>query len=200
MGPTGVRTRAGPCRRHHPAHRRPTGRRHSARDRLRPGAPPARACSTSPCSRANKIFLRAAVKPPPTTLSGASAATERSTPPPWRPRRPRRDRRILNRYAHGQLDDGSPIPFTQVNRLQSSAIPLSRIVRELRHGSLAAALAGVVESTCAVHGMMQCMLKGVCSQCLQWQIDPATGHRAQGGVRLFPGRTSPGHGRFRQRG
>ena len=37
----------------------------------------------------------------------------------------------------------------------------------------------MVESTCAVHGMMQCMLKGVCSQCLQWQIDPATGHRTK---------------------
>jgi hypothetical protein len=27
--------------------------------------------------------------------------------------------------------------------------------------------------------MMQCMLKGVCSQCLQWQIDPATGKRTK---------------------
>jgi hypothetical protein len=26
---------------------------------------------------------------------------------------------------------------------------------------------------------MQCMLKGVCAQCLQWQIDPETGERTQ---------------------
>jgi len=26
---------------------------------------------------------------------------------------------------------------------------------------------------------MQCMLKGVCSQCLQWHIDPDTGKRTQ---------------------
>lgn len=29
----------------------------------------------------------------------------------------------------------------------------------------------------AVHSNMQCMLKGVCAQCLQWQIDPSTGSR-----------------------
>lgn len=29
----------------------------------------------------------------------------------------------------------------------------------------------------AVHGPMQCMLKGICAQCLQWQIDPETGER-----------------------
>lgn len=26
---------------------------------------------------------------------------------------------------------------------------------------------------------MQCMLKGVCAQCLQWQIDPETGQRTR---------------------
>ncbi len=26
---------------------------------------------------------------------------------------------------------------------------------------------------------MQCMLKSVCSQCLQWQIDPETGERTR---------------------
>jgi hypothetical protein len=26
---------------------------------------------------------------------------------------------------------------------------------------------------------MQCMLKGVCAQCLQWQIDPETGKRTK---------------------
>jgi NADPH-dependent glutamate synthase beta subunit-like oxidoreductase/NAD(P)H-flavin reductase len=31
----------------------------------------------------------------------------------------------------------------------------------------------------AVYGPMQCMLKGVCAQCLQWQIDPLTGERTK---------------------
>jgi len=30
-----------------------------------------------------------------------------------------------------------------------------------------------------VAGPMQCMLKGVCAQCLQWQIDPETGQRTK---------------------
>lgn len=31
----------------------------------------------------------------------------------------------------------------------------------------------------SVYGKMQCMLKGVCAQCLQWQIDPETGQRTK---------------------
>jgi hypothetical protein len=31
----------------------------------------------------------------------------------------------------------------------------------------------------SVYGPMQCMLKGVCAQCLQWQIDPTTGQRTK---------------------
>lgn len=31
----------------------------------------------------------------------------------------------------------------------------------------------------AVYGNMQCMLKGVCAQCLQWQINPETGERTK---------------------
>lgn len=31
----------------------------------------------------------------------------------------------------------------------------------------------------SVYGHMQCMLKGVCAQCLQWQIDPETGQRTK---------------------
>lgn len=33
--------------------------------------------------------------------------------------------------------------------------------------------------TASVYGSMQCMLKGVCAQCLQWQIDPLTGKRTK---------------------
>ncbi len=31
----------------------------------------------------------------------------------------------------------------------------------------------------SVYGPMQCMMKGVCAQCLQWQIDPVTGKRTK---------------------
>ncbi len=33
--------------------------------------------------------------------------------------------------------------------------------------------------TASVYSSMQCMLKGVCAQCLQWQIDPQTGKRTK---------------------
>ncbi len=36
-----------------------------------------------------------------------------------------------------------------------------------------------VKFTASVYGSMQCMLKGVCAQCLQWQIDPETGQRTK---------------------
>lgn len=36
-----------------------------------------------------------------------------------------------------------------------------------------------VKFTASVYGSMQCMLKGVCAQCLQWQIDPTTGKRTK---------------------
>ena len=31
----------------------------------------------------------------------------------------------------------------------------------------------------SVHGPMQCMLKGVCAQCFQWQVDPHSGERTK---------------------
>ena len=36
-----------------------------------------------------------------------------------------------------------------------------------------------VEVLGTVGSPMQCMLKGVCAQCLQWQIDPETGDRTR---------------------
>ena len=36
-----------------------------------------------------------------------------------------------------------------------------------------------VEIQGTVGSPMQCMLKGVCAQCLQWQIDPETGERTR---------------------
>jgi NAD(P)H-flavin reductase len=38
---------------------------------------------------------------------------------------------------------------------------------------------GPTEVIASISTPMQCMLKGVCSQCLQWQIDPATGKRTK---------------------
>lgn len=46
-----------------------------------------------------------------------------------------------------------------------------------RHAEWKSSLKATVKIFANVHSNMQCMLKGVCAQCLQWQIDPETGLR-----------------------
>lgn len=54
--------------------------------------------------------------------------------------------------------------------------PLVCMVQRLRKQGILNPNARYVAS---VHGPMQCMLKGVCAQCLQWQVDPQTGQRTK---------------------
>lgn len=56
---------------------------------------------------------------------------------------------------------------------------LLRAVQKVRQGVLKDYLREDVEFYASVYGPMQCMLKGVCAECLQWQIDPATGQRTK---------------------
>lgn len=59
------------------------------------------------------------------------------------------------------------------------AFPMVKRWQYLRHHDLAALCAQDVRCIAAVQGPMQCMLKGVCAQCLQWQVDPQTGQRTK---------------------
>ncbi len=88
---------------------------------------------------------------------------------------------LLGQYAAGGLD------------LPTDATPLGAVDRILVMGSTGllkafqGALKGVlqplfkpdVKAIATVGSPMQCMMKGVCAQCLQWQIDPATGLRTR---------------------
>ncbi len=57
---------------------------------------------------------------------------------------------------------------------------LVRTLRDARKSELKPLFAkGPAEVIASINTPMQCMLKGVCSQCLQWQIDPATGKRTK---------------------
>ena len=56
---------------------------------------------------------------------------------------------------------------------------LLRTIQEARCGPLREFLSRQPQATGSIYSSMQCMLKGVCSQCLQWQIDPATGQRTK---------------------
>jgi NADPH-dependent glutamate synthase beta subunit-like oxidoreductase/NAD(P)H-flavin reductase len=80
----------------------------------------------------------------------------------------------MDRYARGEL--GTPeIPFQEVDRL--IAIGSDRMmdaVRQARHESLSALLRDHI-AIGSINSPMQCMMKEVCSQCLQRQVDPGTG-------------------------
>jgi hypothetical protein len=56
---------------------------------------------------------------------------------------------------------------------------LLKQIQHLRKNELAQYLTAAPKVTASVYSSMQCMLKGVCSQCLQWQLDPATGQRTK---------------------
>ncbi|MCX7121233.1 MAG: pyridine nucleotide-disulfide oxidoreductase [Gammaproteobacteria bacterium] len=56
---------------------------------------------------------------------------------------------------------------------------LLKTIQHARSTTLKAYLNPNAKFTASVYGAMQCMLKGVCAQCLQWQIDPETGQRTK---------------------
>jgi hypothetical protein len=104
---------------------------------------------------------------------------------PIKPRRPQ-DRAIMApvvdaiaQYAAGKLGE-VPIRLEDVTRLQVvGSNRLVRLIRDARAKQLASYLTKKPATTASINTPMQCCLKGVCSQCLQWQIDPATGKRTK---------------------
>jgi NADPH-dependent glutamate synthase beta subunit-like oxidoreductase/NAD(P)H-flavin reductase len=85
----------------------------------------------------------------------------------------------LVQYATGVLDT-PPIRLDEITRmLVVGSNRLVRLVRDARANELAPFLTRKPGATASVSTPMQCCLKGVCAQCLQWQIDPATGQRTK---------------------
>jgi len=88
---------------------------------------------------------------------------------------------IVQRYARGEYHDGSPpIPLRDVDRLlligESGMV---RRMRDARDCELREFFKRKPETIGSVGTPMHCMLKGVCAQCLQWQVDPTTGRRTK---------------------
>jgi hypothetical protein len=104
---------------------------------------------------------------------------------PIEPRRPQ-DRAatgdtvtIIRRYAAGEFGEPA-IALKDVQRLLIQAS--SCVVRALkcaRENDLAPFFTTRPETVASISTPIQCGLKGVCSQCLQWQIDPHTGSRTK---------------------
>ncbi len=88
----------------------------------------------------------------------------------------------LTRYASDALDEpeAQELPFHTVDRvLLMGKYRFMRLMHMAVHTVLKDAFVKKPAFIAAVFGPMQCMLKGVCAQCLNWQIDPATGKRTK---------------------
>jgi NADPH-dependent glutamate synthase beta subunit-like oxidoreductase/NAD(P)H-flavin reductase len=78
-------------------------------------------------------------------------------------------------YTRGKLGE-TPIRLQEVNRLICIGSDLMmNAVRQARHTVLADVLRPEHVAIGSINSPMQCMLKEVCSQCLQRHVDPATG-------------------------
>ena len=89
---------------------------------------------------------------------------------------------LLREYAVGQLPGqaGDGIPLQQVDRLMvKGSTGLLKGFQSALRGDLGSLFPAHLEAVATVGSPMQCMLKGVCAQCLQWQVDPETGKRTQ---------------------
>lgn len=86
-------------------------------------------------------------------------------------------------YSQGKLDPKKSHPeisLTDVDRIYVVGnTPLLRAFQRGRQFALKEYLIKQPRVFGSVYSTMQCMLKGVCAQCLQWQIDPETGKRTK---------------------
>ena len=90
---------------------------------------------------------------------------------------------VLRRYALGEpLSCTRPgfITLQEIRRvIVIGSTHLIRRVQQARTSLLRDFFAQDTQFVASVYGPMQCMMKGVCAQCLQWQIDPVTGRRTK---------------------
>jgi NADPH-dependent glutamate synthase beta subunit-like oxidoreductase/NAD(P)H-flavin reductase len=73
-----------------------------------------------------------------------------------------------------------PIPLNEVKRVHVIGTnKLVKIIQKARTNELKPFFRTETQFIASIYGPMQCMLKGVCAQCLQWQINPLTGQRTK---------------------
>jgi NADPH-dependent glutamate synthase beta subunit-like oxidoreductase/NAD(P)H-flavin reductase len=81
----------------------------------------------------------------------------------------------MERYGKGELGE-APIPLSEVDRVIAiGSDRMMNAVREAREGVLKGLLNKDHVAIGSINSPMQCMLKEVCSQCLQRHVDPKTG-------------------------
>ncbi len=79
-------------------------------------------------------------------------------------------------YANGQLQKRPQFPFPKIDRILAiGSDRMMAAVASARHGVLKAHLNAQHVAIGSINSPMQCMMKEVCAQCLQRQVDPKTG-------------------------
>ncbi len=88
---------------------------------------------------------------------------------------------LLRQYHRGEFSEANrQIPLRDVNEvLVIGSTGLLRALQTALQSDLRHVFRDDVNILGTVGSPMQCMLKGVCAQCLQWQIDPDTGERTR---------------------
>lgn len=90
---------------------------------------------------------------------------------------------LVSKYGAGKLKNsggGELIPLQSVDRIMvMGSTGLLRGFQQALENGLKKYFPNHLVALGTVGSPMQCMLKGVCAQCLQWQIDPATGLRTR---------------------
>lgn len=86
----------------------------------------------------------------------------------------------LLQYQKSIKENSEAISLTDVDRIYvAGTTELLRSFQQARKTFLKEYLIKQPKVFGSVYGNMQCMLKGVCAQCLQWQTDPETGLRTK---------------------
>lgn len=81
-----------------------------------------------------------------------------------------------------ELQETATLDTLAVDRLMAmGSTSLLQVLQQglSNKGELASLFRDDLEVTGTIGSPMQCMMKGVCGQCLQWQIDPKTGERTE---------------------
>jgi hypothetical protein len=88
---------------------------------------------------------------------------------------------LVRQYGDGAIAGNDSIDLQQVDRIliMGGTGLLRGFQAALADGPLASYFREDVQAMGTAGSPMQCMLKGVCAQCLQWQKDPETGERTR---------------------
>lgn len=88
---------------------------------------------------------------------------------------------LVARYGDGEIGSGEGISLATVDRIlvMGGAGLLRGFQQALTDDAFARRFPADVRVLGTAGSPMQCMLKGVCAQCLQWQRDPQTGQRTR---------------------